>query len=162
MDAFAAIAKTLKGAKAEEVAAIAGDLADLESLYAAKALLGAYGSTLHECRTDGALFDVSGPAAYRFNATIAGIEDAPAILLIGTNPRWEAPLVNTRIRKAVRKGAKVYAIGPKVDLTYPVTWLGNDLALAAQAARRGDAGLRGQGRRRGHRRHRRLGPCRRL
>jgi NADH-quinone oxidoreductase subunit G len=128
-EAFGAIAERLKGASGGEVAAIAGDLQDVESIFALKTLLEAYGSSLHECRQDGAKFDVSSPASYRFNATIAGIETAPAILLVGTNPRWEAPLVNTRIRKAVKAGARVYRIGPAVDLTYPVTELGDDLAL---------------------------------
>ncbi|HET9639205.1 MAG TPA: molybdopterin-dependent oxidoreductase, partial [Allosphingosinicella sp.] len=128
-EAFAAIAERLQGAKGDEVAAIAGDLQDLESIFACRKLLEAFGSSLHECRQDGARFDVSSPAAYRFNATIAGIETAPAILLIGTNPRWEAPLVNTRIRKAVKAGAQIFRIGPAVDLTYPVTELGNDLSV---------------------------------
>jgi NADH-quinone oxidoreductase subunit G len=128
-EAFEVIAARLKGATGEEVAAVAGDLQDLESIYALKALLAAYGSSLHECRQDGAMLDASSPAAYRFNSTIAGIEAAPAILLVGTNPRWEAPLVNTRIRKAVKAGARIFRIGPPVDLTYPVTDLGDDLAL---------------------------------
>jgi NADH-quinone oxidoreductase subunit G len=128
-EAFAAIAEAVRGASGDQVAALAGDLQDVESMFALKSLLNALGSTLHECRTDGARFDVSSPAAYRFNPTIAGIEAAPAILLVGTNPRWEAPLVNTRIRKAVKAGAKVFRIGPAVDLTYPVTELGNDLAI---------------------------------
>jgi NADH-quinone oxidoreductase subunit G len=128
-EAFEAIAEQLQGATGDQVAAIAGDLQEVESVYAAKALLNAYGSTLHECRQDGARFDVSSPASYRFNATIAGIEESPAILLIGTNPRWEASLVNTRIRKAIKRGAKVFRIGPPVDLTYPVTDLGGDLSL---------------------------------
>ncbi|TFI56767.1 NADH-quinone oxidoreductase subunit G [Sphingomonas parva] len=127
-EAFEAIAARLQGASGDQVAGIAGDLQDLESIYALKALLRAYGSSLHESRQDNAKFDVSSPAAYRFNATIAGLETAPAILLIGSNPRWEAPLVNTRIRKAVKRGAKVFRIGPPVDLTYPVTDLGADLA----------------------------------
>jgi NADH-quinone oxidoreductase subunit G len=101
----------------------------VESIYAAKALLRAYGSSLHECRQDGAQFDVSSPPAYRFNSTIGGIEAAPAILLIGSNPRWEAPLVNTRIRKAVKAGGRVFHIGEPVDLTYPVTHLGTDLSV---------------------------------
>ena len=67
--------------------------------------------------------------AVNFNTTIAGIERADAILLVGTNVRWEAPLVNTRIRKAIKRGAKVFAIGPEIDLTYKVTWLGSDTAL---------------------------------
>ena len=128
-EAFAAIARALDGARGDAVAGLAGDLQDLESVYALKELLGAVGSTLHECRTDGAMFDVSSPAAYRFNSTIAGIEEARAVLLVGSNPRWEAPLVNTRLRKAVKAGARVFAIGPEVDLTYPVAWLGNDLGL---------------------------------
>src|SRR5688500_10075480 len=68
-EAFAAIAKQLKTAAGDQIAAIAGDLQDLESVHAMQALLRGYGSTLHECRQDGARFDVSSPAAYRFNAT---------------------------------------------------------------------------------------------
>ncbi|HEX9954856.1 MAG TPA: NADH-quinone oxidoreductase subunit NuoG [Allosphingosinicella sp.] len=128
-EAFEVIAARLQGASGDQVAAIAGDLQDLESMFAMKALLGGYGSSLHECRQDGARFNVSSPYAYRFNATIAGIEEAPAILLVGTNPRWEASLVNTRIRKAVKRGAKVFRIGSDVDLTYPVNELGGDLSL---------------------------------
>jgi NADH-quinone oxidoreductase subunit G len=71
-------------------------------------------------------------AAVNFNTTIAGAEKADAILLVGSNVRWEAPLVNTRIRKAIKKGAKVFAIGPETDLTYKVEWLGNDLSILAK------------------------------
>jgi NADH-quinone oxidoreductase subunit G len=74
-------------------------------------------------------YDVSSLGAVAFNPTIAGVEDADAILLIGSNLRWEAPLINTRVRKAIKKGAKVFAIGPEVDLTYKLEWLGNDLSL---------------------------------
>jgi len=143
-EAFEVIAARLEGAGADDVAALAGDLQDLESIYALKALLGGYGSTLHECRTDGAQFDVSTPAAYRFNSTIAGLEEARAILLVGSNPRWEAPLVNTRIRKAVKAGARVFRIGEPVDLTYPVTDLGNDLALLGKLPRDLVDGFKGQ------------------
>ena len=128
-EAFEAIARQVEGSASDQVAGLAGDLQDLESMYALKLLLGSLGSSLHECRTDGAKFDVTTPAAYRFNSTIAGIEQARAVLLVGTNTRWEAPLVNTRLRKAVKAGARVFAIGPEVDLTYPATWLGNDLGL---------------------------------
>ena len=143
-EAFAAIATQLNGAAGDQVAAIAGDLQDLEGIYAAKALLGRLGSTLHECRQDGALHDVSVPSAYRFNSTIAGLEEAGAILLIGANPRWEAPLVNTRIRKAVKAGAPVFRIGEPVDLTYPVTDLGNDLALLGKLPRDLTEGFQGK------------------
>ena len=128
-EAFATIAKQLKGASRDQAAAIAGDLQDLESLFAMKVLLRSLGSSLHECRQAGEMFDVSSPGAYRFQPTIAGIETAKAILLVGSNPRWEAPLVNTRIRKAIKGGAKVFHIGPEVDLTYPVTHLGTDLSV---------------------------------
>ncbi len=74
-------------------------------------------------------YDTSSLAAVNFNTTIAGVEQADAILLVGTNLRWEAPLINTRIRKAIKKGAKVFAIGPETELTYKVEWLGADLSL---------------------------------
>ncbi|MGF1550351.1 MAG: NADH-quinone oxidoreductase subunit NuoG [Sphingomonadaceae bacterium] len=132
-EAFAAIAGRLKGAKGDEVAAIAGDLQDLESLYAMKALLAACGSGLHEARQDGAKYPAGDPGAYRFHSTIAGMEHMDAVLLVGANPRWEAPLVNTRIRKAVvKEHARVFAIGPEVDLTYPAAWLGDDLEALAK------------------------------
>ncbi len=113
------------------VAAIAGDLVDVETMYAAKALLATLGSDLLEGRQTGLAYDVTSLAAVNFNSGIAGIETADVILLVGTNPRWEASLVNTRIRKAVKAGARVFAIGPEVDLTYPVAWLGDDLSLLA-------------------------------
>jgi NADH-quinone oxidoreductase subunit G len=125
-DAFAAIAAVDAGSS---VAAIHGDLLDCETMYAAKALLASMGSTLLEGRQTGMDYDTSSLAAVNFNTTIAGAETADAILLVGTNLRWEAPLVNTRIRKAIKKGAKVFAIGPETDLTYKVEWIGNDLAL---------------------------------
>ena len=127
-EALSILAERLKNAGAK-VAAIAGDLLDAETMYAAKKLLQAQGSTLIEGRQTGLTYDVSSLAAVNFNSTIAGIEDADAVLLIGSNPRWEAPLVNTRLRKAARKGAKVFVIGPEADLGMKVTWLGNDLKL---------------------------------
>ncbi|MBX3562119.1 MAG: NADH-quinone oxidoreductase subunit NuoG [Sphingomonas sp.] len=127
-EAFAKIAEVAARAKGS-VAAVAGDLVDVETMYAAKLLVNALGSDLVEGRQTGLAYDASNLAAVNFNTTIAGIETADAILLVGTNPRWEASLVNTRIRKAVRGGARVFAIGPEVDLTYPVEWLGNDLSL---------------------------------
>ena len=127
-EAFAAIAAQAKKAKAS-IAAVAGDLVDVETMYAAKKLLASLGSDLLEGRQTGLAYDASNLAAVNFNTTIAGIETADVILLVGANPRWEAPLVNTRIRKAWRAGAKVFAIGPEADLTYKVEWLGDDLSL---------------------------------
>jgi len=126
-EAFQAIADVKAG---NSVAAIAGDLVDCETMYAAKKLLKSMKSDMLEGRQTGLSYDVSNLAAVNFNTGIAGIEEADVILLVSTNPRWEASLVNTRIRKAVRHGhAKVFAIGPESDLTYPVEWLGDDMSL---------------------------------
>ena len=125
-EAFAAIAAVKPGAS---IAAVAGDQVDCETMYAAGALVKALGSTLLEGRQGGLDYDVTNLGAVAFNPTIAGVEDADAILLIGSNLRWEAPLINTRVRKAIKKGAKVFAIGPETDLTYKVEWLGDDLSL---------------------------------
>ncbi|MFL5222475.1 MAG: NADH-quinone oxidoreductase subunit NuoG, partial [Microvirga sp.] len=99
-----------------KVAAIAGDLLDAETMYAAKKLLETRGSNLLEGRQTGLAYDVTNLAAVNFNSTIAGIENADAVLLIGTNLRWEAPLIATRVRKIARKGGRVFGIGPEVDL----------------------------------------------
>ncbi|HEY1142413.1 MAG TPA: NADH-quinone oxidoreductase subunit NuoG [Sphingomicrobium sp.] len=127
-EALDVLAARLTKARAS-VAAIAGDLLDAETMYAAKKLLQGLGSNLLEGRQTGLAYDVTSLAAVNFNSTIAGIENADAVLLIGTNPRWEAPLVNTRLRKAARKGAKVFAIGPEANLGMEVAQLGNDLKL---------------------------------
>lgn len=125
-EAFAAIKAVDAGSS---VAAIAGDIVDCETMYAAKALLRAMGSELLEGRQTGLAYAVPNLASVNFNSGIAGIETADMILIVGSNVRWEAPLVNTRIRKAVKRGAKVYAIGPKVDLSYKVEWLGEDISM---------------------------------
>ncbi len=127
-EALDVFAKQFKKA-GSKVAAIAGDLLDAETMYAAKALLAGAGSTLLEGRQTGLDYDVSSLGAVRFNTPIAELENADVVVLYGSNPRWEAPLVNTRLRKAVKRGAKVFGIGPEVDLGYGVEWLGDDLAL---------------------------------
>ncbi|MEN3971257.1 NADH-quinone oxidoreductase subunit NuoG [Sphingomicrobium sp. XHP0235] len=115
------------GEAKSKVAAIAGDLVDAETMYAAKALLKQQRGKLFEGRQTGLDYDVSNLGAVRFSTPIAEIENAGAVLLVGTNLRWEAPLVNTRVRKAFRRGAKIYGVGPQVDLGYPVEWLGEGL-----------------------------------
>jgi NADH-quinone oxidoreductase subunit G len=126
-DALGVFVKKLKKA-GSKVAAIAGDLLDAETMYAARALLAVRGSSLLEGRQTGLDYDVTSLSAVAFNSTIAGIETADAVLLVGSNIRWEAPLIATRLRKAARKG-KVFAIGPEVDLGMKVEWIGNDLKL---------------------------------
>jgi NADH-quinone oxidoreductase subunit G len=124
-EAFAAIAARLAGKPGEKIAAIAGDLVDVEAMYALKGLMTGLGSPHLDCRQDGARIDPKSRAGWLFNSTIAGIEQADACLLIGSNPRWEAPIINARLRKRhVAGGFKLAAIGPKVDLTYPVETLG--------------------------------------
>ena len=127
--AFAAIAATKPGAS---IAAIAGDLCDAETLFAAKALLGALGSTLLEGRQTGLAYDCGNLAAVNFNSTLAGIETADVVLIIGSQVRHEAPLVNTRLRKAARRGAKIFLIGPEWQTTYPAEFIGEDIATLAK------------------------------
>ncbi|QYE34018.1 NADH-quinone oxidoreductase subunit NuoG [Polymorphobacter sp. PAMC 29334] len=128
--AFDAIKTALAGVAGDEIAAVAGDLCDVEAMVALKDLLGTLGSSRHECRVDGAAIPSADRAHYLFNTGLAQIERADVIILVGTNPRWEAPLVNTRIRKAVRRGgAKVFNIGPEVDLTYPRMQIGDDAGV---------------------------------
>lgn len=127
-EAFAAIADVARTA-GSAVAAIAGDMVDCETMFAAKKLVEGFGSSLLEGRQTGMAYDVTNLGSVAFNTTIAGVEDADAILLVGSNLRWEAPLINTRVRKAIKRGAKVFAIGPETDLTYRATWLGDDLSL---------------------------------
>ena len=128
-EAFKAIAKTRPG---KDIAAIAGDMVDCETMFAAKALLKAGGSTLVEGRQTGMDYDVSNLAAVNFNSTFAGIETADAILIVGSHIRWEAALVNVRIRKAVKRGAKVFVVGPHWDTTYPAEFLGDDLSVLGE------------------------------
>ena len=115
-----------------KVAAIAGDLLDAETMYAAKKLLEGQGSNLLEGRQTGLTYDCTSLSAVAFNSTIAGIETADVVLLVGSNIRWEAPLIATRVRKVARKGGKVFAIGPEIDLGMKVEWLGDDIKLVGK------------------------------
>jgi NADH-quinone oxidoreductase subunit G len=134
-EAFAAIAEKLAGVPGERIGAIAGNLADAESMLALKDLMSALGSPNTDCRQDGSTADTSRREFYTFNTSIAGIEEADAILLVGTNPRTEAPLVNARIRKRwLQGGLAVAAIGAPADLTYPVKQLGDSPAALSGAA----------------------------
>jgi NADH-quinone oxidoreductase subunit G len=125
-EAFGAIADKVRVSSGARIGAIAGDLAAVEDMFAMKELMTALGSSNIDCRQDGALIDPTwGRASYLFNATIAGIEKADALLMIGTNPRIEASVLNARIRKRWRAGKfAVGVIGEKADLTYDYTYLG--------------------------------------
>jgi NADH-quinone oxidoreductase subunit G len=124
-EAFVVIAERLASARPRKIAALAGDLCDVESMVALKDLMAAGGITNLECRIDGAMFDASERAGYLFNTGIAGIEQADAILLVGADPRWEATMVNARIRKTwLAKRVKVASIGETRDQGYPVKQIG--------------------------------------
>ena len=137
--AFDAIFRRLQTVEPHRFGAIAGDLADCEAMCALKDLTADMGSPNIDCRQDGA--KLSGPrVSYLFNTTIAGIEEADLCLLIGTDPRREAPIINQRIRKRwLAGGFPVGVIGPETDLSYRATILGaGPETLAALAAGEGD------------------------
>jgi NADH-quinone oxidoreductase subunit G len=122
---FDVIAQRIAGVSPDRIAALAGDLVDVEAMYALKHLMNALGSPHMDCRQDGAALDPTVRSSYLFNTTIAGIEQADACLLIGANPRWEAPLINARLRKRWLTGSlRVGSVGPELDLTYPAEPLG--------------------------------------
>jgi len=125
-EAFQAIAARVKATKPERIGAIAGDLAAVEEMFALKQLMQRLGSGNIDCRQDGTALDPAfGRASYLFNATIPGIDQADGLMIIGANPRREAPVLNARIRKRWRTGnLKVGVIGEKADLTYDYTYLG--------------------------------------
>lgn len=118
----------LKQTPGHKIAALAGDLVDCESMLLMKRLMQHVGSQHMDCRSDGAYADASNMSSYVFNTSLNDIETADVCLLVGTNPRWEAPLLNVRLRRGVIKhGMHVYRIGFEHDLTYPVTDMGNDV-----------------------------------
>ncbi|MBV8790602.1 MAG: molybdopterin-dependent oxidoreductase, partial [Pseudolabrys sp.] len=125
-EAFAAIRTKVKATAPNKIGAIAGDVAAVEEMFALKELMTKLGSAHIDARQDGCVIDPSwGRASYIFNATIAGIEQADALLLIGTNPRREAAVLNARIRKRWRAGNfPIGLVGEKADLTYSYDYLG--------------------------------------
>jgi NADH-quinone oxidoreductase subunit G len=134
--AFAAIAAKAKATNAARIGALVGDLASVEEMFALKGLMDRLGVASVDCRQDGARLDPKlGRATYLFNSTIAGIDEADAILIIGSNPRLEAPVLNARIRKRWLKGdCLIGVVGEKADLTYGYNYLGaGPEALAAFA-----------------------------
>jgi NADH-quinone oxidoreductase subunit G len=124
-EAFQAIADKAKGLDGKRMAAIAGDTVDAEAMVALKDLMASFGSPNLDCRQDGAKLPAGPRGAYLFNSGIAGIEQADVILLVGTNPRSEAAIVNARIRKRwLKNGLTVGVVGPDADLTYRTRHLG--------------------------------------
>jgi NADH-quinone oxidoreductase subunit G len=125
-EALSRVAQKVKAAGAAKTGILLGDLVSAEEAFSLKELAMKLGVANIDCRQDGtSLGEHGGRAGYLFNSTIAGIEEADAILLIGTNPRLEAPVLNARIRKRVaRGGCIVGVIGEKADLTYKYHHMG--------------------------------------
>lgn len=129
-EALSVVADKLKAAPADRIGAIAGDLQDAESMKATLDLFRVLGSANTDCRQDGAALGGSGEGGearegWLFNSGLQGIENADAILIVGANPRTEAPLLNARIRKTwLKGGVEIGVIGPQADLTYDYAWLG--------------------------------------
>jgi NADH-quinone oxidoreductase subunit G len=125
-EAFAAIADKVKATKPARIGALAGQLAAVEDMFALKSLMDSLGVSNLDARFPGSpLHPKHGRASYVFNSTIAGIEDADAIIIIGSNPRLESPVLNARIRKRyVRGDVFIGVVGEQADLTYPYEYLG--------------------------------------
>jgi len=137
-EAFRVIAEKLKGLDSKRFGAIAGDLVAVEEMFALKLLAERLGSPNIDCRQDGAKLDPTlGRATYVFNSTIEGIDRADAFLLVGTNPRHEAPVLNARILKRIRQSqarVPVGLIGEEADLTYAYDYLGAGPETLAKVA----------------------------
>jgi NADH-quinone oxidoreductase subunit G len=129
-EAFDQVIRRSKMVDGSKIGVLAGGLADVETMFLFKKLMRLLGSDNIDCRTDGAYADSEQPASYVFNSTLEGVEASDVCLLIGTNPRVEAPLLNVRLRRMVMSGkTNILNIGPESSLTYPVQNLGNDLRV---------------------------------
>ncbi len=135
-EALATVAENISAAAPQKIGAIAGDLAGGEEMFALKELMQALGSNHYDCRPDGtALHPKFGRASYLFNATIAGIDKADAIMIVGTDLRHDAPLINARIRKRWLQGDMLLGmIGGEPNLGYDYTYLGDGSEALAKFA----------------------------
>jgi NADH-quinone oxidoreductase subunit G len=136
-EAFEAVAAKFAGSEPKRIGALAGDLAAVEEMFALKELMAKLGSANLAVQGGGAFDPKAGRASYIFNPTIAGIEQADALLIVGSNPRREAAVLNARIRKRWRSGQlRIGVIGDRADLTYTYDYIGagaeslGDLAAA--------------------------------
>ena len=133
-EAFEVISKKLSAINLKtEFASITGNFTDIETIGILKNLMEQIGSTYHECRQTPVNIDISSSENYIFNSKIAGIEEADFILIVGSNPRKEAPVLNARIRRnAISRKIPVYLLGEEVNLTYKTAYLGNEKAVLSQ------------------------------
>lgn len=134
-EALTVAAKKLKNTKSNKIAAIAGDLADCESMLLLKEMMQKLGSGSIDCRQDGAKLIPNNRGSYVFNTTIEGIENADLCLLINTNPRIEAPVINVRLRKRYLQGNfPIASVGPNIEYLYHVEKLGNNSGILSEIA----------------------------
>ena len=133
-EAFKLLTSKLSSFKQNQIAGLVGELADLEMIYSFKEFFTkCVGSNNFECRQDRTYINPKERSNYIFNSTIKGIEESDFILLIGTNPRLEATILNARIRKTyVKKNLKIYSIGNPGDLTYPYEIIGNNTSVVRE------------------------------
>lgn len=134
-DALTTTARAIQAVQHTETGFLVGDLADCESIFALKTLALSLGAQHLDCRQDGAFLSTECRNHYLFNTTVSGIQQADACLLIGANPRHEATMVNAALRRRFGDGTfPIAAVGEPIDLTYPVTWLGNSSAILEELA----------------------------
>ncbi len=127
-EAISLIEKEITKRNQKNTVVLSGKFTDIETVYSSKKFCQSIGSNYFDCRFDNAQFIENSPDSYKFNSTIQEIENADAILLVGSNPRWEAAVLNARIRKAyIENNCKIGLIGPKIDLTYNYQHLSNSL-----------------------------------
>jgi NADH-quinone oxidoreductase subunit G len=142
-EALQTVGEKLRGTAPEKIAALVGDQADCEAITALKDLMSVMGVAHMDCRTDGANYDVSSRGSYIMNSTITGIDEADAIVLVGTYPRHEAAMVNARIRRAwVERKVPVFVIGETRSYNYPVTHLGTGAKALEELMKRGLGGAK--------------------
>lgn len=124
-EAFENIQKNIVQTKPDKIGAVAGDFTDVETMFMAKKLFKELGVKAYDCRQNGSNISNTDRWFYRFGTTINKLEDSDVVLIIGSNPRHEAPIINAWIRKAhIHNQAKIYVIGEEVDLTYEYEYLG--------------------------------------
>jgi len=127
-EAFNLIFQEISKLESQQISAIAGDFADVESMFLLKEMLLSLGSTQVEANQDNTIFDVTNRTSYLFNTTIKNIEKADSILLIGVNPKIESPIINHKIRKRyLQGGCKIGVIGNSISLNYKYTHIGENI-----------------------------------
>jgi len=135
-EALKILSNKIKSFNPNEVAGLVGDLADLEMIYSFKHFFEkCVGSKNFECRQNRIYINPHERINYIFNSSINGIEDSDFILLVGTNPRLEATILNSRIRKSYTKNKlNIYSIGDAGDLTYPYKNIGSHTSVIKEIA----------------------------